>query len=91
VRVSPLQHISVAHFSNDTQAPITLYLELLGEEVVLAPGMEVDLLALPSDQLLPLSICHVEGGIQIYPHKEFDPDWHVRFNGKVIRAGHPTI
>jgi hypothetical protein len=41
--------------------------------------------------LLPLSIWQVEGGIQIYPHKECDPHWHVGFNGKVIRAGHPTI
>ena len=50
--MNPTQHICVAHFSNDTQASFTLYLELLGEEVVLAPGFEVDLLALPSEQLL---------------------------------------
>jgi hypothetical protein len=68
-----------------------LYLEMLGEEVVLAPGHEVELLALPLEDLLPLTVSYVEGGLQIHPHKEFDPDWHVRFMGKAIRAGHPTI
>jgi len=57
----------------------------------LAPGHEVDLLALPLEGLLPLAISYVEDGIQIHPHKVVDPDWHVRFNNKVIRAGHPTI
>jgi len=27
--------------------------------------------------------------MQVFPHKEFDPDWHVRFNGKVLKAQHP--
>jgi len=70
---------------------MTLYLEMLGEEVVLAPGNEVELLALPLEGLLPLTVSYVAGGLQIHSHKEFDPDWHVRFKGKKIRAGHPTI
>ena len=85
------QHVCVAQFQNDTAAPMTLYLEMLGEQVVLAPGHEVELLALPLEDLLPLTVSYVEGGLQIHPHKEFDPDWHVRFRGKMIRAGHPTI
>ena len=85
------QHVCVAHFQNDTAAPMTLYLEMLGEQVILGPGHEVELLALPLEDLLPLYVSYVEGGLQIHPHKEFDPDWHVRFRGKVIRAGHPTI
>jgi hypothetical protein len=40
---------------------------------------------------LPITIDYVDGGLQIHPHKEFDPDWHVRFKGQVIRAGHPTV
>ena len=82
---------AVAHFRNDTPKSMTLFLEMLGEEVVIAPGQEIELLALPLDDLLPLTIDYVEGGIQVHPHKEFDPDWHVRFRGKLIRAGHPTI
>ncbi|MES2260083.1 MAG: hypothetical protein V4724_16295, partial [Pseudomonadota bacterium] len=45
----------------------------------------------PTEDLLPLTIDIVTGGLQIHPHKEFDPDWHVRFNCLVIRAGCPTI
>ena len=75
------RHVCVAQFRNDTGNPMTLYLEMLGEEVVLAPGHEVDLLALPHDDLLPLTISYVEGGVQIHPHKVADPDWHVRFKG----------
>jgi hypothetical protein len=85
------QHVCVGHFHNDTKRPMTLYLEMLGAEVILDPGHQIELLALPLDGLLPLSIDYVEGGLQIHPHKEFDPDWHVRFNGKLIRAGYPTI
>ena len=85
------QHVCVAHFHNETSVPMTLHLEMLGEEVVLAPGQQVELLALPLPDLLPLAINYVKGGLQIHPHKEFDPNWHVRFKGRVIRAGHPTI
>jgi hypothetical protein len=42
-------------------------------------------------RLLPVTIDYVEGGLQIHPHKEFDPDWHVRFKGKLVRAGFPTV
>jgi len=70
---------------------MSLYLEMLAEEVVMSPGHAVELLACPTDGLLPITIDWVEGGLQIHPHHEFDPDWHVRFRGKVIRAGHPTI
>ena len=85
------QHVCVGHFHNDSASRMTLYLEMLGARVVLEPGHEVELLALPLEDLLPLSIDYVEGGLQIHPHKEFDPDWHIRFKGKLIRAGHPTI
>jgi len=70
---------------------MTLYLEMLGEEVVLAPGHEVELLALPLPDLLPLTVSYVKGGLQIHPHNEVDPDWHVRFKGQTFRAGHPTV
>jgi hypothetical protein len=62
---------------------------MLSEEVVLSPGHEVELLAMPTEGLLPIAIDYHEQGLQIYPHKAFDPDWHVRFKGKFIRAGFP--
>lgn len=63
---------------------------MIPEEVILSPGHSVDLLAKPTDDLLPLTIDYVEGGLQIHACREFDPDWHVRFKGKVIKAGSPT-
>jgi hypothetical protein len=83
-------YLTVAHIRNDSATEMRIYLEMVGAEIVLAPGNAVELLARP-DGLLPVTIDYVEDGLQIHPHKEFDPDWHVRFKGKLIRAGHPTI
>ena len=86
----PSSYPTVGVFANDTDSEMRLHLEMLAEEVILSPGHSVELLARPTKDLLPLHIGHVPGGLQIHPYKEFDPDWHVRFNGKVIRAGFPT-
>lgn len=58
-------------------------------EVVLSPGHQIDLLAKPSPDLLPIAIHQVAEGMQVFPNREFDPDWHVRFSGKILRAGYP--
>lgn len=89
--MNPSEYPVVGEFSNDTTEEMRLYLEMLGEEVVLSPAHSIQLLAMPSPDLLPLTIGYVKGGLQIHPYKEADPDWHVRFKGKVIRAGHPTL
>lgn len=89
--MNPSEYPVVVEFSNDTDKEMKLYLEMLSEEVVLSPGHSIQLLAMPSPNLLPLTIGYVEDGLQIYPYKEVDPDWHVRFMGKLIRAGHPTL
>ena len=85
--------VTVASFRNDSEAELRLSLEMLCEEVVLSPGHCVDLLARPSKDLLPITICYLDGGrgLQVYPHREGDPQWHVRFKGTLIRAGYPTI
>ena len=83
--------ITVAHVRNESAKEMRIYLEMLGAEIVLSPGHAVELLARSGDGLLPVTIDYVEGGLQVHPHKEFDPDWHVRFNGKLIPAGYPTI
>jgi len=80
----------VGQFKNETSVTMTLYLEMVPEEVILEPGAEVELLARPTDSLLPLDVAPVEGGLHIHAHREADPDWHVRFRGQVIEAGNPT-
>jgi len=87
----PSQYPVVGEFKNDSASELRLYLEMVPEEVVLAPGHEVKLLAKPSRNLLPLHIAYAEGGIQIHAHREFDPDWHILFNGKLIKPGTPTF
>lgn len=82
--------VTVGHFRNQTDADMTLYLEMIAAEVVMSPGHEVELLGAGED-LLPITVDYVEGGLQIHPNKEFDPGWHVRFAGKLIPAGFPTI
>jgi hypothetical protein len=86
----PQDYPTIGVFTNNTGYEMRLFLEMLAEEIVMAPGHSVELLAKPSEELLPLTVSYVVGGLQIHPHKEFDPDWHVRFKGRVIRAGHPT-
>ncbi|OWQ91898.1 hypothetical protein CDN99_05890 [Roseateles aquatilis] len=83
-------YVVVGHFKSDTDAVMALYLEMLGEEVHLLPGQEVELLAAPDPNLLPITVLLVPIGMHVHPYKVFDPDWHVRFNGRVIRAGNPT-
>ena len=85
------QCIVVGEFRNDTSAEMRLYLEMLGEEVVLSPGHSVELMAKADPDLLPLTIYYVDDGLQVHPCRVADPDWHVRFRGKLIRAGHPTV
>lgn len=83
-------YLIVGCFRNDTSSDLHLYLELIPEEVILSPGHSIDLLAKPTDGLLPLTISYVVDGLQIHALRAFDPDWHVRFNGKVIKVGNPT-
>ena len=88
--VQPADYAVVGSFENDTPKTMRLYLEMVPQELVLGPGHRVELLARPSPDLLPLTISMVGDGLQIHAHKEFDPDWHVRFNGKLIQVVHPT-
>ena len=84
--------VTVAQFRNETATEMRLYLEMAGAEVVMSPGHALELLAAPGEGLLPITVGYVEGGgLQIHPHKEFDPDWHILFAGKLIPAGYPTV
>jgi hypothetical protein len=89
--MSDTNYITVARFCNESTIEMRLYLEMTGAEIVMRPGHVIDLLASTGEGLLPITIDSVDGGLQIHPYKQFDPDWHIRFEGKIIRAGFPTI
>ncbi|WP_143226663.1 hypothetical protein [Acidovorax sp. 62] len=88
--MTPENYPVVGRFKNETASLLTLYLEMVPEQVILEPGDEVELLARPADDLLPLDVVRVDDGLHIHANKEWDPDWHVRFRGQVIKADHPT-
>lgn len=88
--MTPAEYWVVGQFINDTREEMRIFLEMTCEEVLLSPGHAVELLARPDADLLPLSINYVEGGLQIHPCRVWDPDWHIRFKGKLIRPGYPT-
>lgn len=69
---------------------MSLFLEMTCEEVVLSPGHQIDLLAKQHPDLLPLTINLVEGGLQIHPHKVWDPEWLIRFGERVFKPAYPT-
>jgi hypothetical protein len=91
LKVQPSEFVIVGEFTNDTGAEVRLFLEMTCEEVILSPGHAVELLARPRPDLLPLTIGAVVGGLQIHACREGDPDWHIRFKGKIIKPGCPTI
>lgn len=74
-------YIVVGNSSNDTTVEMRIFLEMTGEEIFLSPGHAIELLAKKSDGLLPITVAYVENGLQIFASKEFDVDWHVRFDG----------
>lgn len=84
------EHIVVACFSNDTPAEMRIFLEMTCEEIFLSPGHQIELLARPSEDLLPLTIAWIDDGLQVFPHKEWDPDWMIRFEGQLIKPQYPT-
>ena len=88
--MNPPQYPVVGHFRNDTLQDIRLFLEMTCEEVILSPGHAVELLARPDPDLLPLTIDVIADGLQVFPCRVVDPDWHIRFNGKMIKPAYPT-
>lgn len=86
----PSEYPIVFSCRNDTTSDLHLHLEMNPEEVILSPGHAIDLLAKPTEDLHPITVDYVKSGLQIHAHREFDPDWYVRFNGQLIKAGYPT-
>jgi len=88
--MEPSEYPTVLSLKNDTFSELHLHLEMIPEEVILSAGHAVDLLAKPTDDLLPLTVDYIADGLLVCACREFDPDWHVRFMGKVIKAASPT-
>ncbi len=83
-------YVVVHEVVNDTEREMRVFLEMTCEEIFLAPGQRMQLLAKPSEDLLPLTVTPLQDGLQIFPNRQFDPDWHIRFKGKLIKPGYPT-
>lgn len=90
VEMDPTQYTVVAEFINDGEREMRIFLEMTCEEVFVAVGQKVQLLARPADGLLPITVAYLQDGLQVFPHQEFDPDWHIRFNGVLMKPGYPT-
>lgn len=88
--MNPTDYIIVAEFANDTTSEMRIFLEMSCEEIFLSPGHRIELLAKSSDNLLPITIEYISGGLQVFPNREFDPDWHIRFKGEIIKPQYPT-
>jgi hypothetical protein len=81
---------SVGIFANDTDQDITIYLELLCEEIIVSPAQNFELLIEDLPNALPVTIYYCAKGLHIYPHQTI-AEWLIIFNGKKIKPGHPTV
>ena len=86
----PCDYTVVAMLRNETGADMVVWLEMLCEQLILAPGHQVELLARSDDGVLPLSQTPNADGITIHAAQAADPDWHVRFKGHLIKPAAPT-
>jgi hypothetical protein len=84
------EYVIVAEFTNETSNEMRIFLEMSCEEVFLSPGHHVELLAKPMAGLLPITISYNVDGLQVFPNRAFDPDWHLRFKGQLIKPQYPT-
>lgn len=85
-----MKYRSVGKFSNDSDKKMTLFLEMMCEEVILEPGQEVELLAEDREEFFPVTIVYHNDALQIYP-EHGTPKWLIRFKGKDIVPGYPTV
>lgn len=86
-----MKHDEAAQIFRHPDTPMPPFLEPLDGKVVCSPDRQIDLLANIGEEHRPLRFSHIDGGLQIRPHTQHDPDWHIPFKGKVIRAGDPRI
>jgi len=80
----------VLELENHGESDMEVWLEMVPEGVILAPGHRIQLLARPDEDLLPLDIARTPKGWVIHAHRSFDPDWHVRFKGHLLKPASPS-
>ena len=84
-----MKYRTLGIFSNETEKDMTIFLEMLCEEIILSPGHEIELLAEDIEEAFPVSILYHNDGLQIYPSHGV-PKWLIRFQGKEIVPSYPT-
>jgi hypothetical protein len=83
-------HPVVLELENHGDSDMEVWLEMVPEGVILAPGHRIQLLARPDEDLLPLDIARTPTGWVIHARAAWDPDWHVRFKGHVLKPASPS-
>lgn len=86
----PSDYLVVAEFTNDGDQEMRIFLEMTCEEIFVPVGQTIELLARPSEDLLPITVAYLRDRLQVFACREFDPDWHIRFNGVLLKPGYPT-
>ncbi len=83
----PSDFLPIFNFVNKLSKPIKLALELMPQEIELAPGDQVQVFVFKHDATLPI---HMELGddyLQIHPHRSWG-NWYVYKNGEDV-SGEP--
>ena len=84
-----MKYRSVGVFSNETDEEMTIFLEVLCEEIHMSPGHEIELLAEDNDDHFPVTILYHKEGLQVYPRSGCT-EWKFIFNGREYTADYPS-
>ena len=90
LRHPPASYPVVLELENSGATDMEVWLEMVPESVILSPGHRIELLARPHEGLLPLDVEHEKSGWVVHAAFLFDPDWHVRFKGHLLKPGTGT-
>ena len=80
----------VLELENHGDGDMEVWLEMVPEGVILSPGHQIQLLARPDEDVLPLDIARTPTGWVIHARESWDPDWHVRFKGHLLKPASPS-
>jgi hypothetical protein len=90
-RLPPSAYPVVMALRNDSDDELVVWLEMLPQQVVLGPGHCIELVARPTEGLLPLTMDYCGNAtLQVHANEVADPDWHVRFNDHLIQLAYVT-
>jgi len=87
-----MDYQSIGFFVNKTEQPITLFLELTCQEIIMDPNHEIELLIDCLDEDFSVTVLYHNDGLQIYPENiDYSPDWKFKFKGEIYKADYPSI